>query len=94
MSTITITISIDVPAGSNVRVSQGGGSDRPFVARPDPIYPEWDPTCAVHGEDWKLVPSGTSKKTGKPYNAFFACPARDCNEKPARQGEDSQEPNF
>ena len=26
----------------------------------------------------KLVPAGTSRKTGKPYNAFYSCPDREC----------------
>ena len=25
----------------------------------------------------RLIPAGTSKKTGKPYNAFYSCPAGD-----------------
>ena len=93
MSTITITLTIDIPDGANVRVQQGNGgsrSDRPFVPRPDPIYPSWDPACSEHVADWRLVPSGVSKKTNKPYNAFYACSVQGCNEKPARQDETSQ----
>jgi hypothetical protein len=29
--------------------------------------------CAVCGRPMKLIPSGYSKSTGKPYNAFYAC---------------------
>src|SRR3990167_1895790 len=38
------------------------------------------PKCNVHGTDMKLVPSGLSKKTGKMYNAFYACDDRTCKE--------------
>ena len=100
MPAITITISIDVPAGSNVRVAQGqhaasrttsGTAAKPFVARPDPEYPQWDPTCPQHGVEWNLVPAGQSRtkvdENGDPkrYNAFWTCPERGCNEKPERK---------
>ncbi len=26
----------------------------------------------------KLIPAGTSKRTGKPYKAFYACPDKIC----------------
>ena len=88
----TITISITVPDGVDVQVSQGGGSTRPFVPRPDPIFPTWDSECSVHGLEWVLWPAGTSKKTGKPYNSFWKCPGGGgtdyCNEKPGRQPRD------
>lgn len=32
--------------------------------------------CAVCGRTMKLIPSGVSKTTGKPYNAFWACPEK------------------
>jgi hypothetical protein len=83
---IVITIEVE---GGNVSVSTGGqratttaSSDKPFVERPDPEYPDWDPVCHAHGVDWKLIAAGTSKKTGKRYNAFYVCPERDCDEKP------------
>ena len=31
--------------------------------------------CPNCGQDMKLVPAGTSKKTGKSYNAFYSCPS-------------------
>jgi len=31
------------------------------------------PTCAAHACTMGLVPAGISKKTGKPYKAFYAC---------------------
>lgn len=38
--------------------------------------------CPDHDVPWKVVPAGVSKKTGKAYNAFHACPERGCNQKP------------
>lgn len=45
--------------------------------------------CPVHGLEFKLIPAGTSKKTGKPYKAFYVCPEPECKEKP---GGESQPP--
>ena len=39
--------------------------------------------CPTHHEPWKLVPEGVSKKTGRPYSAFYACPVRGCDQRPA-----------
>ena len=39
--------------------------------------------CPVH-HSWKMVPAGFSQRTGKAYDAFIACPASGCNEKPPR----------
>jgi len=77
-----IVIRIQVPDGTNVRVDQGGGSDKPFVQRPAPPEPN-DGGCPTHEVAWKLVPAGVSKKTGRQYNAFWACPERGCDEKPS-----------
>lgn len=30
-------------------------------------------TCTQCGEEMRLIPAGISKKSGKPYNAFFSC---------------------
>lgn len=38
--------------------------------------------CPVHNVPFKLVPAGVSKKTGRPYGAFYACPERGCQQKP------------
>ena len=35
--------------------------------------------CPKCGSSIKLVPAGVSKRTGKPYNAFYACSNRDCD---------------
>ena len=39
-------------------------------------------TCPVHGVEFRLVPAGTSKRTGKPYDAFWSCPEMGCKERP------------
>jgi len=39
-------------------------------------------SCPVHHQPWRTVPAGTSKKTGRPYDAFLACPERGCDERP------------
>lgn len=36
--------------------------------------------CPVHGTLMKLVPAGISKKSGKRYNAFYACEDQECKE--------------
>lgn len=36
--------------------------------------------CPDHGEV-EIVPAGTSRRTGRPYKAFYACPERDCDQK-------------
>jgi hypothetical protein len=77
----TITISITVPDGVDVRVDQGGQS-RPFTPRPDPDYPA-EP-CPVHGTGWRLVPAGESKKTGKRYNSFYVCETKGCDMRPGQ----------
>lgn len=39
--------------------------------------------CPTHHQTWKLVPEGVSKKTGRPYSAFYACPVRGCDQRPS-----------
>jgi hypothetical protein len=38
------------------------------------------PMCPVHGIVMKLHPAGVSKKTGKPYSAFWSCTVDGCRE--------------
>lgn len=38
------------------------------------------PMCPVHNIVMKLHPAGVSKKTGKPYSAFWSCPVEGCRE--------------
>jgi hypothetical protein len=40
-------------------------------------------SCPIHGSPWRTVPAGVSKKTGRPYAAFAACPELGCDERPA-----------
>lgn len=35
-------------------------------------------TCPLSGTPLKLIPAGTSKSTGKPYNAFYVCEIKGC----------------
>lgn len=88
----TITITIQVPDGVNVNVSQGAaqrssGNGDDFVEREpsDPVTDE----CPIHGKEWELVAAGVSRKTGKRYNAFWTCPVRDCPAKPWETAESS-----
>jgi len=77
-----IVIRISVPDGVNVAV--GGAQpqqDRPFVERPAPPQPVG--FCEIHDAAWKLVPAGTSKKSGKRYNSFWACSTQGCDQRPA-----------
>jgi hypothetical protein len=41
--------------------------------------------CPIHNLDWRVVPAGVSRATGKPYQAFKACPERGCQERPPRE---------
>ena len=38
--------------------------------------------CPTHKAEFTLRPAGVSKKTGNPYDAFWACPEYGCREKP------------
>ena len=40
--------------------------------------------CSICGSDFKTVPAGISKKTGKPYSSFVACSKMGCNGKPTQ----------
>jgi hypothetical protein len=40
---------------------------------PPPTAPAGDAPLCEHGIPAKLIPAGISKKTGKPYRAFYAC---------------------
>lgn len=37
-----------------------------------------NPSCEFNGQMMRLVPAGVSKKTGKEYNAFYACKSVGC----------------
>lgn len=66
------------PAARPVRSPSGSGGAPVAVAASG-----W--VCPVH-ETVKVVPAGVSKRTGKPYPAFEACPERGCDQKPPRGG--------
>ena len=36
------------------------------------------PKCEVHEKLGKLVPAGVSRRTGRPYDAFYGCPTMGC----------------
>jgi hypothetical protein len=70
---------------------------RPTIVADDPyadLPPPWEredfkneDTCPDHELAWVLKPGGTSKTTGKPYDAFWACPSDErpfCKNKPSR----------
>jgi hypothetical protein len=89
----TIIIQIQVPDGVAVQVNGGGQtspirqSDREFVERPEPPFPEYG--CAVCGNpEWRLIKAGFSKtKTNadgspKRFNAFYVCGTQNCDGKP------------
>lgn len=40
--------------------------------------------CPIHSVPFRTVPAGVSKSTGRPYNAFEACPERGCKERPPK----------
>ena len=52
--------------------------------------------CPTHGP-WRAVPAGTSKATGKPYPAFWACDQEQgeerCTNKPAREWVETHPPD-
>jgi hypothetical protein len=52
-----------------------------------PVDPRDGGACPDHELAWVLKPGGTSKTTGKPYDAFWACPSDErpfCKNKPSR----------
>lgn len=52
--------------------------------------------CKVCGYEMKLIPAGVSKKTNRPYEAFYACPNK-CKQPvahPAAQYFPKDNPNY
>jgi hypothetical protein len=85
-----VIITIDLPDGTDVRFGDSDvppGPEIPEAAMVVPatpafvpqqvIPPRVNPTCPQHHTS-KFVPAGTSKRTGKPYAAFWGCTERDC----------------
>ncbi len=56
-----------------------GAQPQQQASAPDlPDYSkDYSPQCDVHNADYKLVPAGVGKKTGRPYKAFWACSVKD-----------------
>jgi hypothetical protein len=82
MSTVTITVTIDVPEGAALHVGQSASqtiashTNAPLTA----IESESGWVCPEHGGA-RVVPAGVSKKTGKPYSAFRVCVRQECEQK-------------
>ena len=38
--------------------------------------------CDIHNFEWKVVPAGVSRKTGKPYASFRVCSVEGCTQRP------------
>jgi hypothetical protein len=84
-------------AGSPSSPARPAAAPRPTIVADDPyadLPPPWEredfkneDTCPDHELAWVLKPGGTSKTTGKPYDAFWACPSDErpfCKNKPSR----------
>ncbi len=93
MNRITITLTIDVPEGVTPSVDYGAAPRAVPQAQPaqGTSSPASGWACPEHGTS-KVVPAGTSKKTGKPYNAFTACGEQGCDQKPPRSRGPGQPP--
>ena len=89
----TIVITLQVPDGVNVNVTQGGqqqgngGGGKPFVPQPEPDFPPAG--CESCGsEQWRLIKAGLSKTKLNPdgsrkrFNAFYVCGTDGCDGKP------------
>jgi hypothetical protein len=91
----------DSPSGTGRVASpppaRPAAAPRPTIVADDPyadLPPPWEredfkteDTCPDHELAWVLKPGGTSKTTGKPYDAFWACPSDErpfCKNKPSR----------
>ncbi len=94
MSQIKLTIILDVPDGVTVdsvgTIGVGVTDTPPDQLAPMPDFPAIAAQtfgadlagCPVHHVPWKTVPAGTSKKTGRAYEAFRACPEMGCDKRP------------
>jgi len=87
-----------IPTGDDPEASAGEGASDPVAehhpaavaSAPRSVSAEGAPEsaaageCPIHHLPWKHVPAGTSSKTGRPFDAFWSCPERDCRQRPAR----------
>ena len=95
--TQVITIRLEVPDGVEVRMAPPDDFDREPSPQEWPDPEESLPAvravtpgrngggnglCPVHRVPWRLVPAGISKRTGRSYAEFRACPEAGCDQKP------------
>jgi hypothetical protein len=94
--TQVITIRLEIPEGVDVRMGGGPPDDDPLPtpgwATPDEPEPSFrtiaagrngsSAGCPVHRVPWRQVPAGISKRSGRAYQAFLACPEPGCDERP------------
>jgi hypothetical protein len=93
---ITITISIDVPAGASVNVGNGAemedapwpGSAGPALPPPSRVLTAGPGDCPVHRVPFTFKEGGVSK-AGKPYDGFWKCGEKNaddtyCTQRPPR----------
>ena len=57
-----------------LKISTGVTSDQ--ISKPI----NFDPICIDHDVPMRRIPPGVSKRTHKPYNAFWACPEPGCDQ--------------
>ena len=97
--TRVITIRLEIPEGVEVRIGGGppdDAEDEPLPpswiapGQPEPAFRTIAAAhngsttgCPVHRVPWRTVPAGISKKTGRSYAAFVACPEPGCDERPS-----------
>lgn len=92
MSQIKITLTIDIPEGARVStpdVDYLPAEPAELMAAPPPPYDpdvivrpvsQAAPGCPQHGAMSRFPPG--VNRNGKPYNASWRCPAKDCATKP------------
>jgi hypothetical protein len=94
----TVTIVLNIPDGVEVRVNGavpvGSGpvplpqpattqpAARPVLVRANGAQAGRNGSCPRHHAPWRLVPAGVSKRSGRPYGEFWACPEPGCDERP------------
>lgn len=98
MTTRFITITLAIPEGVEVRVGGGLPDDAEPLPPPAWIAPGEAATavmvpaggrngngaalCPFHRVPWRSVPAGISRKTGRSYASFVACPEPGCDQRP------------
>ena len=96
MTTRLITVTLEIPEGVEVRIGGGPPDDEPLplpewaaADEPEPAFRTIAAArngsaagCPVHRVPWRQVPAGISKRTGRSYAAFVACPESACDERP------------